>query len=100
MNRKLWWSALVGAAMVGCQSGEDVNNRDFPQNGVAPAKANPGPGGAGGTSGGYGGSSKDSGKASKADADQKADMEEYKKGDEQKSPAADHQSLRFIPESS
>jgi hypothetical protein len=87
MIRKFWWTALVGAAVVGCQSGEDVNNKDFPQNGVAPAKSNPGPGGAGGTSGGYGGQSKD--QPGKAGAAQDKASEQDKQGDDKKAPAAD-----------
>jgi YHS domain-containing protein len=86
MIRKYWWTALVGAALVGCQ-GEDPNNT-LPQNGI-PGKGNAGSSTTqpGGTADGYGGATKD--KAAKADAEQKGDMADYKQGDDKKSSAAD-----------
>ncbi|HWE39928.1 MAG TPA: hypothetical protein VG406_25480 [Isosphaeraceae bacterium] len=92
MNRKLWWSALIGVALVGCHSGEDANYKDFPQNGKPPEKANGGSSvsAPGGTAGGYGdGAPKD--KAAKAEAEQEANKAAYKQGDDKKSSGADQE---------
>lgn len=89
MIRKYWWTALVGAALVGCQ-GDEPNN-SLPQNGKAPDKVNAGSAQTqpGGTAAGYGdGASKDSGKAAKAEAAEEKDKQEYKQGDDKNSAGA------------